>query len=125
MAQGVSIRGSQAAHKEPTQGMYGLEATHPQYPQTVRWQGEVAAVSLGQDGEAQRRTSERKECSNVDEGENLTSSATSAKGHAQAEQGRPAGASKTMTSQEKPPHATNLVTNRTRDAARNVCTIPD
>ena len=42
-------RGSQAAHKEPTQGMYGLEATHPQYPQTVRWLGEVAAVSSKQD----------------------------------------------------------------------------
>ena len=45
-------RGSQAAHNEPTQGMYGLEATHPQYPQTVLWLGEVAAVLLGQDGQA-------------------------------------------------------------------------
>ena len=31
-----------------------------------------------------------------------------AKGHAQAEQGLPAGASKTMTSQEKLPHGTTL-----------------
>ena len=30
----------QAAHKEPMQGMYGLEATHPQYPQMVQVQGE-------------------------------------------------------------------------------------
>ena len=43
---------SQAAHKEPSQGMYGLEATHPQYPQIVRLPGEVAAKSVGQDGQA-------------------------------------------------------------------------
>ena len=31
--------------------MYGLDSTHPQYPQTVRWPGEVAAKSLGDAGE--------------------------------------------------------------------------
>ena len=34
--------------------MYGLKATHPQYPQIVQWPGEVAAKSLGKDGLAQK-----------------------------------------------------------------------
>ena len=34
------------------QGRYGLEATHPQYPQIIRLSGEVAAKSSGQDGQA-------------------------------------------------------------------------
>ena len=41
------------AHQEPTQEMYGLEATHPQYPQAVelavRMPGQVTAKSWGQD----------------------------------------------------------------------------
>ena len=43
---------SASAYKEPTQGMYGLEATHPQYPQAVLMPGKVAVKSLGQDGQA-------------------------------------------------------------------------
>ena len=39
--------------QKTTQGMYGLDSTHPQYPQTVRWPGEVAAKSLGDDCEVE------------------------------------------------------------------------
>ena len=46
--------------------------------------------------------------------------ATVAKRHAHAEHGRPNGASKTMTSQQIPPHAAILITKFTRDAARSV-----
>ena len=78
----------------------------------------------GAEGRQNTLDKTRTERSKADDGDSSALSATIAKGHAQAEQGRPADASKTVTSQEKPTHATAPVTNRTRDAAHNLCTIP-